>query len=144
MTRNFQTVPVVDVAGLTSSDPADRQAVADALGRAAREAGFLYVTGHGLDPALIDELLNAAQRYFAQQMDAKLASYIGRSINHSGYVPEGEEVFPGGKIDRKEAYDIGLDWPAGDARAPMMGPNLWPQDEGFRTAASAYYCAISG
>ncbi|MBP7648708.1 MAG: isopenicillin N synthase family oxygenase [Phenylobacterium sp.] len=144
MTRRFQTVPVVNIAGLTLSDPAARQAVADGLGRAAREAGFLYVTGHGLDPALISELLSAAQRYFAQPMSAKLASYIGRSSNHSGYVPEGEEVFPGGKIDRKEAYDIGLDWPACDARAPMMGPNLWPQDEGFRRAAGAYYSAISG
>lgn len=143
MNRNFQTVPVVDISGLGSADVADRQAVAGALGRAAREAGFLYVTGHGLDPALIADLLAAAQRYFAQPMDAKLQSYIGGSTNHSGYVPEGEEVFPGGKIDRKEAYDIGLDWPEGDARAPMMGPNLWPDDEGFRTAAGAYYAAIS-
>lgn len=144
MTRNFQTVPVVGVAGLGSPDPADRQAVADALGRAAREAGFLYVTGHGLDPALIADLLAAAQRYFAQPINSKLPSYIGRSTNHSGYVPEGEEVFPGGKIDRKEAYDIGLDLPAGDERAPMMGPNLWPHDEGFKSAAAAYYSAISG
>ena len=144
MTCNFQTVPVVDIAGLGSPDPTDRQAVADALGGAAREAGFLYVTGHGLDPALIAALLSAAQRYFTQPMDAKLQSYIGRSTNHSGYVPEGEEVFPGGKIDRKEAYDIGLDLPAGDDRAPMMGPNLWPQDEGFKAAAAAYYLAISG
>ena len=143
MTRNFQTVPVVDVAGLGSADAADRQAVADSLGRAAREAGFLYVTGHGFDPALIADLLAAAQHYFAQPMEAKMASYIGRSTNHSGYVPEGEEVFPGGKIDKKEAYDIGLDWPAGDDRAPMMGPNLWPEDSRFKAAAAAYYAAIA-
>lgn len=143
MTRNFQTVPVVDISGLAAFDPADRQAVADALGRAAREAGFLYVTGHGLDSVLIADLLAAARRYFAQPMPVKMASYIGGSTNHSGYVPEGEEVFPGGKIDKKEAYDIGLDWPAGDPRAPMLGPNLWPADEGFRTAAGAYYAAIS-
>ncbi|WP_421934437.1 isopenicillin N synthase family dioxygenase [Phenylobacterium sp.] len=143
MTRNFQTVPVVDIAGLGAADPADRQAVADALGRAARETGFLYVTGHGFGPALIADLLAAAQHYFAQPMDAKMASYIGRSTNHSGYVPEGEEVFPGGKIDRKEAYDIGLDWPAGDDRAPMMGPNLWPEDPRFKAAAAAYYAAIA-
>lgn len=144
MTRNFQSVPVVDIAGLGSPDAADRQAVAEALGRAAREAGFLHVTGHGLNPALIDDLLAAAQRYFAQPMPVKMGCYIGGSTNHSGYVPEGEEVFPGGKIDRKEAYDIGLDWPHGDDRAPMMGPNLWPDDAGFKAAAEAYYSAISG
>ncbi|MES2344008.1 MAG: 2-oxoglutarate and iron-dependent oxygenase domain-containing protein [Pseudomonadota bacterium] len=143
MTRNFQTVPVVDIAGLASPAPADRQAVAEALGQAAREAGFLYVTGHGFDPALIADLLAAAQAYFARPLPDKMAAYIGRSTNHSGYVPEGEEVFPGGKIDRKEAYDIGLDLPAGDDRAPMMGPNLWPDDPVFKAAATAYYAAIS-
>ncbi|MDO8378548.1 isopenicillin N synthase family oxygenase [Phenylobacterium sp.] len=144
MTRNFQTVPVVDISGLDAPALDERQAVAEALGRAAREAGFLYVTSHGLAPVLIADLLAAAQRYFAQPMLVKMASYIGGSTNHSGYVPEGEEVFPGGKIDKKEAYDIGLDWPAGDDRAPMMGPNLWPDDQGFRTAAGAYYQAVSG
>ena len=143
MTSHFQTVPVVDIAGLGSSDARDRQAVAQCLGRAAREAGFLYVTGHGLDPALIADLLAAAKRYFAQPTAVKMGCYIGGSTNHSGYVPEGEEVFPGGKIDKKEAYDIGLDWPAGDARAPMMGPNLWPDDAGFKAAAAAYYAAVS-
>jgi isopenicillin N synthase-like dioxygenase len=144
MSRNFQALPVVDVRDLEAEDPAARQAVADALGRAAREVGFLYVTGHGLDSRLTADLKAAAERFFAQPLARKMAFYIGRSTNHSGYVPEGEEVFVEGKIDRKEAYDTGLDCPGGDGRAPMLGANLWPDDPEFKAAVGAYYAAVAG
>jgi isopenicillin N synthase-like dioxygenase len=140
---NFQSVPVVDIAGLGSGDAGVRQATADALGQAAREAGFLYVTGHGLDPELGCDLLAAAERFFARPLDEKMAHHIGGSTNHSGYVPEGEEVFVEGKIDRKEAYDVGLDCPEGDGRAPMLGANLWPDDARFRAAMGAYYAGMA-
>jgi isopenicillin N synthase-like dioxygenase len=143
MTGTFQAVPVVDIAGLASPDPLARQAVADKLGRAAREAGFLYVVGHGLDPALSCDLRAAAIRFFAQPMAQKLAWHIAGSTNHSGYVPEGEEVFVEGKIDRKEAFDIGLDCPGGDGRAPMLGANHWPDDPEFRGPVAAYYAAVA-
>ncbi|WP_304170987.1 isopenicillin N synthase family oxygenase [Phenylobacterium aquaticum] len=144
MNRNFQALPIVDLTGLEESEPGVRQAVADDLGRAAREVGFLYVTGHGIDPRLTVALRAAAERFFAQPLERKLAFHIGGSTNHSGYVPEGEEVFVEGKIDRKEAYDTGLDHPDGDGRAPMLGPNLWPDDAEFRVAVSAYYAAVAG
>ncbi|MDO8412121.1 MAG: 2-oxoglutarate and iron-dependent oxygenase domain-containing protein [Phenylobacterium sp.] len=143
MNVDFDSIPVIDIAGLSSADVAVRRAVADQMGAAAREVGFLYVSGHGLDERLFENVLAAAKAFFAQPMDAKMASYIGRSENHSGYVPEGEEVFPGGTIDRKEAYDLNLDLPGAAAEAPMLGANLWPAQPGFREAASAYYAAVS-
>ena len=45
----FTELPVVDVSGLYSADPAARAAVAETLGKAAREVGFLYVTGHRVE-----------------------------------------------------------------------------------------------
>lgn len=143
MTRNFQALPVVDISGLISGDAGARQAVAEALGEAAREVGFLYVTGHGLDPDLTLNLRAQAERFFDQPIARKMAWYIGKSVNHSGYVPEGEEVFADGKIDRKEAFDLGLDHPEPVAGEPMLGPNLWPDDEAFRSAAGAYYDAVA-
>ena len=140
---NFDSIPLVDIAGLGSPDLATRRAVAAEMGAAARNVGFLYVSGHGLDEALFEDVLAAAKAFFAQPIDRKMASYIGRSVNHSGYVPEGEEVFPGGTIDRKEAYDLNLDLPDAGAGSPMLGPNLWPDQAGFREAASAYYSAVS-
>jgi isopenicillin N synthase-like dioxygenase len=141
MPRSFDAIPIVDITGLTSADLEQRKAVAAHLGEAAREVGFLYVRGHGLPDGLYDGLLGAARRFFAQPMAAKLAAYIGGSVNHSGYVPEGEEVFEDGKIDRKEAFDVNLEAPEGGA--PMLGPNLWPDLPGFREPVSAYYAAVA-
>src|ERR1700761_4652534 len=91
--HDFQAVPVVDVAGLSSPDIALRRAVAERMGEAAREVGFLYITGHGLPERLVDDVWSAARAFFALPIETRMASYIGRSLNHSGYVPEGEEVF---------------------------------------------------
>ncbi|WP_374574381.1 isopenicillin N synthase family dioxygenase [Phenylobacterium sp.] len=143
MHRDFQAVPVIDISGLSSADPQARRAAAARIGQAAREVGFLQVTGHGLPEALFDGLLAAAKAVFAEPMERKMAWYIGRSANHTGYVPEGEEVFASGKIDRKEAYDVSLDRPGGEASAPMLGANLWPDLPGFKPAVQAYYAAVA-
>ena len=108
----FSAIPIVDIAGLRSGDPAARARVAEALGTAAREVGFLYVTGHGMEPALFDGLLKATERFFALPFDEKMKVYIGNSTNHRGYVPEGEEGFYGSPADIKEAYDLSIDLPA--------------------------------
>ena len=71
-----------------------------------------------------------------------MAAYVGRSLNHSGYAPEGEETTAGGKPGRKETFDFGPDY-RGPDRRPMLGPNLWPDDTAFRRAAEAYYAEMS-
>ena len=138
----FQTLPQVDIARLGSADPVARQRAAKELGRAAREAGFLYITGHGVEPHLIDNLKARTAEYFAQPLADKMRHYIGQSSNHSGYVPEGEEQFAGAGVDNKEAYDIGFDLPLADPRRPMLGPNQWPDFPGFKDDIKAYYDAV--
>lgn len=138
----FQTLPVVDVSGLRSADVALRQATAASLGQAAREAGFLYVTGHGVPAACITALLATAKAYFDQPQAAKMANYIGHSSNHSGYVPQGEEQFYGAKPDLKECYDLGFDCAPQVPRRPMLGSNQWPAMPGFRQSVESYYQAV--
>jgi isopenicillin N synthase-like dioxygenase len=128
---------VVDVSGLRSPRAAVRRRAAAELGAAARDVGFLYVAGHGVPPAAMRDLQDAARTYFAQPIEAKMASYIGRSVNHSGYSPEGEETTASGVAGCKESYDLGVE--VAGPLAPMLGPNQWPACEGFRAAASAYY-----
>jgi isopenicillin N synthase-like dioxygenase len=148
---DFQTIPVVDVSGLYGS-PADQVGVAAELAAAASEVGFLYVTGHGVPSELFTGLLAEAERFFARPLDEKMEVYIGKSSNHRGYVPTGEEggsaKLPDGSEkppDLKEAFDLSLELPADDAEYlagnPMLGPNQWPELPGMREAVNAYYDA---
>ncbi len=137
----FTSLPIVDVSGLFSSDFGVREQTAMALGKAAQEAGFLYITGHGISPAVIDRLLACTRAYFAQPLEEKMRHYIGQSCNHSGYVPEGEEQFYPGVIDHKEAYDLGFDYLPSEGRRPMLGPNQWADMRGFREDIKTYYDA---
>jgi len=142
----FESVPVVDVSALLSGTPEQAEQTARALGRAASEVGFLYVTGHGLDPRLFEDLLAAAQDFFALPLPDKQRLHIGRSRCHRGYVPVGEEVFGSGTRDLKEAFDLGLDLPEDDpdvlAGDPLLGPNTWPELPGFAEATTAWYDAV--
>ena len=82
--------------------------------------------------------------YFALDRETKMRSYIGRSANHSGYVPVGEEQFAGGTSDLKEAYDVNCDYTAVTGRRPLLGPNTWPEMPGFGEDVRAYYAHITG
>lgn len=144
--RAFTELPVVDVSGLYSADRSDRLAVAEELGRAAREVGFLYVTGHKVDSGIREALIEQTGRFFARPRQDKMDIYIGKSVNHRGYVPPGEEVMADGKGDTKEALDLGpevaVDHPMVTSGTPFIGPNQWPELPGFRPAVSTYYDAV--
>ena len=151
---SFQEIPVVDVSGLYGG-PEQQQAVAAELGRAAREVGFLYVTGSGVPQDLFDDLLAVTKEFFARPVEEKMKVYIGNSSNHRGHVPTGEE---GGYVDQaeagpnqkpadlKEAFDLSLDLPADDpdylAGNPMVGPNQWPDLPGMPETVNRYYDAV--
>jgi isopenicillin N synthase-like dioxygenase len=143
---SFTEVPVIDVSALRSADAEARGRLVDQLGAAARDVGFFYVTGTNVSARLFDRLLAVTTDFFALPHEEKMRYYIGNSTCHRGYVPEGEEVFSGGTVDRKEAFDTGLDLPADDpdylAGNPLLGPNQWPELPGFATAVTAYYHSV--
>jgi isopenicillin N synthase-like dioxygenase len=145
---DFERLPLIDVSGLASPDPATRQATARDLDRAARAAGFFYVTHHGLPASLVQGMVAAATEFFALPDTHKQRYYIGDSTNHRGYVPPGEEVFYAGSKDSKEAFDLSLDLPDSDpdyrAGNRLLGPNRWPSEvHGFRERVDAYYRAVT-
>lgn len=141
---SFDTIPLIDISALGGSDAKAHNAVVDKIRDAATHVGFLYIAGHGIAPARIDALHDAAKAFFARPLDEKMSVYIGKSDNHRGYVPEGEERFAGGTADAKEAFDLSAEEAADHPRIlagdHFIGPNQWPvPDDGFRAAVEGYY-----
>lgn len=139
-------IPVIDLTPLRSGGAAGLRTVAGVLGRACREVGFFAVTGHGVDPALIDRVFAASRDFFARPGAEKSALSITRSPHNRGYVGIGterlDEEQPG---DLKEAFNIGLDLPADHpevvAGRPFRGVNLWPGIPGWRRTMLDYFDA---
>lgn len=118
------------------------------LGAACRGPGFFLLAHHGIDHALIDEVFAQAGAFFDLPEPDKAALSIGTNPHNRGWAAMGSERLDegSGQIDRKEAFNIGLDLAADDPRIlagePFRGPNLWPQLPGFRTALLRYFEAV--
>lgn len=145
MNSHFTAIPVIDISGL-SGNAGQKQTVVENLGHAARTIGFMYITGHGMEPSLFANMLRETKTFFDLPIEEKMSLYIGKSSNHRGYVPQGEEVFSGGSKDLKEAFDLSLDLPSDDpdyiAGNPLIGPNQWPAIPHFREIITDYYNAV--
>ncbi|HKH51990.1 MAG TPA: 2-oxoglutarate and iron-dependent oxygenase domain-containing protein [Mycobacterium sp.] len=143
---SFRSVPIVDIGGLRSPDRTERERVAGEIGKAARDVGFFYVSGAGVDDRVFERMLASTKEFFALPIEEKMRSYIGLSTCHRGYAPSGEEGLATGMPEMKEAFDTALELPADDpdylAGNPMLGPNVWPDLPGFADAVTAYYRAV--
>ena len=141
-------LPIIDISGLASSDPAARRAVGDALKAACLEHGFFYCTGHGVPQGLIDAAMAQTRALFDLPMEAKLAVDKAKSPCNRGYEHLGGQTLqPGAMPDRKEGYYIGDDLSDLDPRVQNglfnHGANQWPQDlPGFQAVMMGYYAAL--
>ncbi|WP_078284823.1 isopenicillin N synthase family dioxygenase [Mycobacteroides chelonae] len=117
-------LPVVDLSG----DPDRLRAV---LREVTHEVGFFYLTGHGVSPRLVDEVLSAARRLFALPAEDKDAIAMVRSPHFRGFTRLGGEL-TGGLTDWREQIDVGPERRA-TARGKdldylwLQGPNQWPK-----------------
>jgi isopenicillin N synthase-like dioxygenase len=129
-TTTYATLPVLDLARLESG-PEERAALLDELRRTAYDLGFFYVTGHGVDPALIRDVLALSRRFFALPAADKQAIAMVNSPHFRGYNRTGQE-YTRGERDWREQVDIGAErepLPLGADSPPwarLQGPNQWP------------------
>ena len=130
-------LPLIDIAALDSTDAAARRDIADRIGAACRGAGFFAVSGHGVPPALVAATFDAAQRFFAQPLDAKQRLARVPDAGNHGYVGLGvESLDETAGPDRKEAFN--LVWTDGVTRPA----NRWPALPGFEPTVQAYFDAV--
>jgi isopenicillin N synthase-like dioxygenase len=124
-------VPIIDIRPLVTGAGEAAQA-ADGIGRACREHGFFYVTGHGVDEALALRLTSLARAFFAMDPEQKLAIAMDRGGRAwRGYFPVGGEL-TSGRPDLKEGLYFGAeldgDHPRVRAGVPLHGKNLFPAE----------------
>jgi isopenicillin N synthase-like dioxygenase len=131
MTRDAsETLPTLDFRRFDAGVTERASFLAD-LRSAARGPGFFYLTGHGVEPDLIDQVLKLSRRFFALPDEDKLAIEMVNSPHFRGYNRAGYE-HTRGKPDWREQVDIGAEKPARpfDKSAPpwarLQGPNQWP------------------
>lgn len=118
--------------------------VAD-LGVACRDTGFFLLAGHGVPKPLTDGIFTAADAFFALPEQAKRPLDIRANPHNRGWAAIGSESLDAasGQIDRKEAFNVGLDLAANDPRLlageAFRGANVWPDLPGFRDTCLGYY-----
>jgi isopenicillin N synthase-like dioxygenase len=135
------TIPIIDLAGLTDAEAAAQ------IGHACRGRGFFYVINHGVPEALRARMFATAADFFALPEPVKAEVSITRSPHNRGYIAmEQEKLDPSRPGDAKEIFNIGRDLAPDDpdvrAGTPFHGVNLWPAMPGFRETAMAYFNAV--
>ncbi len=109
------TIPVIDIAPLVAGDTGGERDVADQIGKACRDIGFFYITGHGVPPALRLSVFHTAAKFFTGPAEIKeAAGFLGPGGNRGFIRLGGEALDPGKPPDVKEAFNIGLDLAADD------------------------------
>jgi isopenicillin N synthase-like dioxygenase len=103
-------VPVIDVGPFLNGGANDKHRIAQAIGRACKDIGFLIIVGHGVPNDLLTRMADVSRRFF----DLPLSDKMRVPVNPSGvgYVPMKQEALaaslgektPG---DLKESYNIG-------------------------------------
>ena len=142
----MNSLPIISIAGLNSTDAAERAATAAALGQACREVGFFYVIDHGIAPEVMQNAFRNAKRVFALPLESKRAMSIKLSPHNRGYVAMADEKLnPDAGADMKEAFNIGTDFPNDHpdviAGKPFRGVNFWPTLDHWREEVLDYFDA---
>ena len=106
-------VAPIDLQPFREGNDADRRAVAAQFDAAGRDSGFFAVTGHGVDQALLDEMLAVTTAFFDLPVEEKMACYVEDRTANRGYAPEGTEALAYSlgetdlPLDLFEAYNVG-------------------------------------
>ncbi len=126
-------IPTLDLRPWLAGDPAARAGLAATVDQALQNAGFLLVTGHGVDPQARTRIRTAAREFFRLPDEAKAAyavkvgerGWLGPGAEANGYA-EGTETPP----DLKESLSFAAEEPTGDATvdAEWFKPNTWPAE----------------
>ena len=146
---DFDTVPVIDLAGMLTGDPEAKARVATNLREACSNVGFFYIANHGIPQALMDTMFAEAERFFHLSPDDKNALHVKQSPHLVGYIGMGEENADPA-VSKGDIHE-GFDFIAEDVETPLgfmegdfrKAGNQWPANlPGFREVMTEYTIAV--
>ncbi|MGW9135252.1 isopenicillin N synthase family dioxygenase [Streptomyces sp. NPDC055681] len=137
-------IPTIDLRPWLSGDAQARRETAATVDAALRAAGFLLVTGHGVDPALRTAIRDAARGFF--RLPAAVKEPYAVKVGGRGWLGPGAEAngcAEGTQTppDLKESLSFAAEDPTGDPAidAEWFLPNTWPREApGLRALVTEY------
>ena len=86
-----KTIPLIDLSAFGNEDQNGlRLESAQALYKACHDLGFAQITGHGVEPALLQEAFEWSKKMFSLPHDVKMkAPHPDGSMPHRGVSPHG-------------------------------------------------------
>ena len=144
-------VPVIDIScfRMPYADADARSNVVRQVDAAARDVGFMQITGHGIAETTLSEFITAADAFFALEPAVK-ARYRGPAGINRGYTPPRAESLANSlglasAADLFEALNVGTaaaDFPALDLPEDSYAGNVYPAEvPGFEAAVTAWFAA---
>lgn len=144
---------VIDVANLIRDRSlAAHERVAADIFDACVNVGFFYLSGHGVDEALIADAFEANRRFHARPLEEKLA--LKQNKWHRGYQSFASSTlvssarFDAARLpNQMESFFVRHEVAPTDPafeRRPLQGPNRWPDDPWFVDVVRRYDAATRG
>jgi isopenicillin N synthase-like dioxygenase len=121
------SVPTIDLG-------AGEATVTEAIGAACREVGFFQVTGHGVDPAIIDRAFSVARSFFDLPLADRMTAARSSPDQAYGYIPMEAETLTRSMANDGAAADAAADLKQTFNVGPLDPPAHPPVDAGERWA----------
>ncbi|WEO96005.1 2-oxoglutarate and iron-dependent oxygenase domain-containing protein [Streptomyces sp. FXJ1.172] len=149
MTESLSRIPTIDLRPWLDGGEEIRAALARTVDQALQTAGFLLVTGHGVESGLRAGIRRAAREFFLlpdevkRRYEAKVGGrgWLGPGAEANGYA-EGTHTPP----DLKESLTFATDEPFADpvVDAQWYAPNVWPAEvPQLRTLCTEYLAKMA-
>ncbi|KAF2072594.1 hypothetical protein CYY_006091 [Polysphondylium violaceum] len=104
MTTSKENLPIIDLSLRNSTE--GKVQISKEIQKACKEHGFFYISGHGIDQQLIDQLFSLSKRFFSLPLETKLKWRMGlTNREYLGFFKMGQEVTYGA-VDYKEGVYI--------------------------------------
>ncbi|EXJ91535.1 hypothetical protein A1O3_00083 [Capronia epimyces CBS 606.96] len=143
------SVPTIDLR--KAEEPSSRGQSQEDIRHALIDVGFLYLSNHGIDEAIIQDLVNILPDLFALPENVKESVALVQSPHFLGYSKFGAEITARVQ-DQREQFELANDLPDKRSLNPalplytrLQGPNQWLQTDAvprFREIVESYITAL--